>query len=116
MVVQPLFRKLNSENILHRAYYKDGNRLPIVIELARKTIPYYSITNESKKVLLSGSQNIYPEVTYELQEDRWVKVTDKKSLNRLTMLKIEGWLDEVYTFREDHHVTEYLDDASIHKQ
>lgn len=107
MVVQPLFRKLNSERILHRAYYKGNDRGIIVIEISSKTKPYYSIRPEMNKVLLSGTQSIIPEIIYELYPEEWKKVTDKRSISHFTIRKIENWLDEVYTFEETHQVTEY---------
>lgn len=107
MVVQPLFRKLNSERILHRAYYKEGNRGIIVIEISSRTKPYYAIRPGMEKVLLSGTQSIIPEIVYELHPEEWKKVTDKGSISQFIVKKIENWLNEVYTFRETHRVTEY---------
>jgi len=107
MVVQPLFRKLNSENILHRAYYKDGNQQSIILEISTKTKPYYAVNKDSQKVLLSGVQNLAPDLVYELFEDHYEVISNRIIFNRLKMRKLEMWLDEVYTFRDTHKVTEY---------
>jgi len=107
MVVQPLFRKLNSENILHKAYYKDNTKTSIILEIATKTKPYYKVPQGLVKEMLSGNQTIIPELSYELNQEGYNKIMDKSTISQFTVMKIENWLKEVYNFRETHRVTEY---------
>jgi hypothetical protein len=103
MVLEPLFPKLARKGILYRCYRENGD---IQLDIGTSYVKNYSFV-KSKRNWISGSQMILPDITYVIYEDHWVKYKDTGRLSYFTRKVVEQFLNEIYTFREDHHVTEY---------